>query len=178
MSPLTRRLTALVGAAALVVPSAAAAHGGHGKPEKHHATGKSKPSKPAKPAKRAAYVFKGVWHADGSVTVTGGNARVRQGHFVGEVVTFDLAGAKLRAADTNGSGAVDATDLVEGDKVVVQARLPRTEPARARSPPASLSIRHIRRSRTSSPRAHRPRRRRTERHCHPGRRVRAASAAA
>ena len=83
------------------------------------AHGKSKP---------ANYVFKGVWHADGTVTVTGGNARVRKNGLVGQVVAFDLAAAKLRAADTNADGAVDADDLVEGDKVVVKARLPRTEP--------------------------------------------------
>jgi hypothetical protein len=112
------RAAAVLGAAALLLPSAALA--------------KDKPTKPVKPAhgksKPANYVFKGVWHADGSVTVSGGNARVRKGGLVGQVVAFDLAAAKLRAADTNADGAVSAADLVEGDKVVVKARLPRTEP--------------------------------------------------
>jgi hypothetical protein len=53
---------------------------------------------------------------------------VRKGGFVGQVVGFDLTAAKLRAADANADGAVTAADLVEGDKVVVKARLPRTEP--------------------------------------------------
>ena len=110
------RLAAALGAAALLIPSAAIA--------------KDKPVKPAKPGKSkpASYVFKGVWHAGGTVTVGGGNARVRKGGFVGDDVQFDLTAAKLRAADTNADGAVTVDDLVEGDKVVVKARLPRTEP--------------------------------------------------
>jgi hypothetical protein len=111
----TRRAVAVLGAAALVLPSAALA--------------KDKPAKPAHgKSKPANYVFKGIWHSDGTVTIGGGNARVRKGGLVGQVVAFDLAAAKLRAADTNADGAVTAADLVEGDKVVVKARLPRTEP--------------------------------------------------
>ena len=68
-----RRAAVLLGTAALLLPSAAIA--------------KDKPAKPDKPAhgksKPANYVFKGVWHADGTVTVSGGNARVRKGGFVG-----------------------------------------------------------------------------------------------
>ena len=114
-----RRVAALLGAAALILPSAALAKG---KPEDKpvkHAHGKSKP---------ANYVFKGVWHADGTVTVTGGNSRVRKGGFIGQVVAFDVAAAKLRVADSNADAAVTAADLLEGDKVVVKARLPRKEP--------------------------------------------------
>ena len=117
-----RRVAALLGAAALILPSAALAKGKpEGKPVKH-AHGKSKP---------ANYVFKGVWHADGTVTVSGGNAKVRKGGFVGETVAFDVSAAKLRVADTDADGAVTAADLVEGDKVVVQAKLPRTDPGEA-----------------------------------------------
>jgi hypothetical protein len=108
-------LAAALGAAALVIPSAAIA--------------KDKPAKPAKPgqSKLVTYVFKGVWNADGTVTVSAGNARVRKGGFVGDLVPFDLAGAKLRAADANADGAVTSDDLVS-HKVVVKARLPRTDP--------------------------------------------------
>jgi hypothetical protein len=113
MSRTTRRAAAVIGAAALLLPSAALA--------------KPKP-KPAKPVKTANYIVKGVWNADGTVTVSGGNARVRKGGLIGKTLTFTLAGAKLRVADTNGDGAVDPTDVLPGDKVVVQARLPRTEP--------------------------------------------------
>ena len=113
------RLAAALGAAVLLLPSAAIAKGKpEGKPVKK-AHGKSKP---------ATYVFKGVWHADGTVTVDHGNARVRKGGFVGQVVAFDLAAAKLRAADANADGSVTVADLAEGDEVVVKARLPRSEP--------------------------------------------------
>jgi hypothetical protein len=108
------RIAAVLGAAALLIPSAAIAK----KPDKPP-HGKSKP---------ASYVFKGLWHVDGTVTVTGGNARVRKGGFVDQVVGFDLATAKLRGADTDADGAVTVADLLEGDKVVVKARLPRTDP--------------------------------------------------
>jgi hypothetical protein len=90
-----------------------------------------KKEKPAKPVKVSTYVFKGVWHADGTVTVSGGNAKVRKGGFVGETVAFDVSAAKLRVADTDADGALTAADLAEGDKVVVQAKLPRTDPGEA-----------------------------------------------
>jgi hypothetical protein len=110
-----RSAAAALGAAALLIPSAAIA--------------KEKPVKPAHgKSKPASYVFKGVWHLDGTVTVDHGNARVRKGGFIGQVVAFDLTAAKLRAADSNADGAVTVADLLEGDKVVVKARLPRTEP--------------------------------------------------
>jgi hypothetical protein len=111
MSRITRRAAVVLGATALLLPSAALAK-----------------DKPAKPAKTATYVVKGVWNADGTVTVSGGNARVRKGGLVGQTLTFTLDTAKLRVADTNADGAVTAADVVAGDKVVIQARLPRTEP--------------------------------------------------
>ena len=42
-----------------------------------------------------------------------------------------MSAAKLRVADTDADGAVTAADLAEGDKVVVQAKLPRTDPGEA-----------------------------------------------
>ena len=114
MTRTPRATAAIIGAAAVLLPSAALA--------------KDKPAKPAKPVKTANYVVKGVWNADGTVTVAGGNARVRKGGLVGQTLTFTLDGAKLRVADTNADGAVTAADIVAGDKVVIQARLPRTEP--------------------------------------------------
>ena len=119
MSNTPRRVAALLGVGILFVPAVAGAKPG------------PKPEKPAKPVKTSTYVFKGLWHADGSVTVSGGNAKVRKGGFVGETVAFDVTAAKLRVADTDGDGAVTAADLVEGDKVVVQAKLPRTDPGEA-----------------------------------------------
>jgi len=117
MNKLARRAVTIIGAATLLIPSAATA------------VAKDKPAKPAHgKSKPANFVFKGAWHADGTVTVSGGNSRVRKHGFVGQVVGFDLTAAKLRAADANADGVVDATDLAEGDKVVVKARLSRTEP--------------------------------------------------
>jgi hypothetical protein len=120
MTTTPRRLAALLGAGILLAaPAIAGAKPG------------PKKEKPAKPVKVSTYVFKGLWHADGSVTVSGGNAKVRKGGFVGQTVAFDVSAAKLRVADTDGDGAVTAADLAEGDKVVVQAKLPRNDPGEA-----------------------------------------------
>ena len=117
MSRTPRRVAAVIGAGILLLPAVAGANPG------------PKAEKPAKPVKLATYVFKGVWHADSTVTVSGGNAKVRKGGFVGQTVPFDVTAAKLRVADTVADGVLDAADLAEGDKVVVQAKLPRTAPA-------------------------------------------------
>ena len=123
MNRTTIRLAAALGAAALLLPSAAL--GKSGKHEKHakkeHAKKEHAKKKPSN------WVFKGIWHADGTVTVSGGNARVRKNDLVGATLAFDLTGAKLRAADSDADGTVTVADLVEGDKVVVKARLPRTD---------------------------------------------------
>jgi hypothetical protein len=80
-------------------------------------------------AKKVQYVFKGTFHlADSSVTVLKGNKHVRRAGLVGETVVFDLSAARIVVADNNGDGKRDAADLQDGDKVVVQARLPRSEP--------------------------------------------------
>ena len=107
-----RRVAALIGAAVLLAPAVAGAKPG---------------AKPEKPVKLATYVFKGVWNGDGTVTVTGGNAKVRKGGLVGDTLAFDVTTAKLRVADTDGDGPT-AADLLADDKVVVQAKLPRTGP--------------------------------------------------
>ena len=115
-----RRIAALLGTAVLLAaPAIAGAKPG------------PKKEKPVKPVKLATYVFKGVWHADGTVSVDRGNAKVRKGGFVGQTVAFDVSAAKLRVADADGDGAVTAADLAEGDKVVVQAKLPRKDPGEA-----------------------------------------------
>jgi len=120
MSATPRRIAALLGTGILLAaPAIAGAKPG------------PKKEKPAKPVKLATYVFKGVWHADGSVTVDHGNAKVRKGGFIGQTVVFDVSAAKLRVADTDGDGAATAADLAEGDKVVVQAKLPRKDPGEA-----------------------------------------------
>jgi hypothetical protein len=117
------RIVAALGAAALLLPSAALA-----KSKAHDAPVKPAPTvsqqAPSKPA-TVSWVFKGTWHIDGTVTVNHGNSRVRKGGYVGQIVAFDLTSAKLRVADTNGDGVITVADLLEGDKVVIKAKLPR-----------------------------------------------------
>ena len=52
-----------------------------------------------------------------------GNAHARNGGFVGRTITVDLASAKLVVADTNADGALDVTDVKDGDRVLVQTRI-------------------------------------------------------
>ena len=110
---LNRTIATLGAAALLAVPAAAVAKG---KPADAGSKGKGK-SKPA------TFVFKGTWNADGTVLVTSGNSRGKK--FKGQSLTFDWAKAKFSVADSNADGKLDATDVVAGDKVVVQAKLAR-----------------------------------------------------
>jgi len=114
----TRILAAAVAAAALAVPAAAVAEPGKSK---------GKAERPAKvdrkQSKKVTFVFKGTFTAPGTIEVLSGNAHARKGGFVGEAVTVDLTSAKLVVADTNADGAVDVTDVKDGDSVLVQARI-------------------------------------------------------
>jgi hypothetical protein len=136
-------MAVVLGAAVLAIPGTAVAKGdhgtGHAKHEKaehgkSHAHGK-KHEKKAKKAKN--FVFRGVYKGDGVVTVSGGNSWVRKGGYVGTDVTFDLAEAKLKVADTDGVAGVSAADVQVGDVVQVQARLPRGTKAAAPVEPAA-----------------------------------------
>jgi hypothetical protein len=124
-----KRIAVMVlSAAVLAVPTVAAAKPG-GKGAEHHAKHESKqPGTSHKPkqdkqAKKVMFVFKGTFTAPGTVKVVSGNSHVRKGGFVGQDVAFDLAGAKIVVADTNGDGKTDVTDVKDGDKVLVQARV-------------------------------------------------------
>ena len=77
--------------------------------------------------KKVTYVFKGTYSATG-VKVLKGNKHVRRAGLVGQTVAFDLSAARIVVADNNGDGKRDLADLQDGDKVVVQARLPRRAP--------------------------------------------------
>ncbi len=115
----TRVLVAAVTAAALVVPAAAVAQPGKGK-------GAEKPAKVVgKKTKKVTFIFRGTFTAPGTIQVLAGNAHARKGGFVGETITVDLASAKLVVADTNADGALDVTDVKAGDRVLVQARIPK-----------------------------------------------------
>jgi hypothetical protein len=123
-----RVIVAGLSAAALAVPAVASASPQHGvgsqsAPAAHAGAGKA--SGKAKPAHPVAFVFRGTFSAPGTVTVTSGNAHVRKGGFVGKAVLFDLSGARIAAADTNGDQVVDLLDVKDGDRVLVRARLPR-----------------------------------------------------
>lgn len=118
MNRMRRSLIVALGVAALAIPAGAIAKQGenHGK-----ANGHNKPH-------GVAYIFKGTYTTEGSVEVTGGNSRVRKGGFVGQTVSFDLTNARIVVADTNSDEKTDLSDVAAGDKVLVMARLPRTDP--------------------------------------------------
>ena len=99
--------------AAIAIPATAAANNGHG--------GGHGP-------KAVMYVFKGTYAGGGSVDVNHGNGHVKHAGLVDTTVQFDFSNAKLTVADTNGDGTVDANDITTGDKVLVQARLPKSDP--------------------------------------------------
>lgn len=117
----SRALVVLGTAAALAAPAAAVAKNGgngkqHGNP--HSIEAKSKPK---------MFVFKGVVASVDAdvvtVSVKKGNGRGRRA--TSQDVAFDVAGARVIAADTNTDGSVNAADVKVGDRVLVQARLPK-----------------------------------------------------
>ncbi len=73
------------------------------------------------------------------MTVAAGNSRVRKGGYVGTDVTFDLTTAKIVATDSDGVAGVTAADVKAGDKVLVQARLPRGTKAPVTEAPVAES---------------------------------------
>lgn len=118
--PLARISLAVVTAAAvLALPAAAGAKStGHGHGHEHataHGQGH------AKHVKRVSYLIRGTW-SGGSVAVTGGNRATRRAGLVGETVALELDGARIKVRDADGDGVRDASDLRDGDRVVVQAR--------------------------------------------------------
>ena len=99
---------------------------GHGHGKEH---GKGHESEHGKSgAKTVMYVFKGTYAGAGDVAVDHGNAHVRKAGLVGETVSFDLTTAKIVVADNDGNGTRDLADVRNDDRVVVKARLPRTDP--------------------------------------------------
>jgi hypothetical protein len=116
-----RIVIAALTAAALAVPAAAIAQ--PGKDKGHETAGKVHGK--AKKAKKVTFVFKGTFTAPGTVEVLAGNSHVRKGGFVGQAVTFDFASAKVVVADTNADQTLDVSDVKDGDRVLVQARIAR-----------------------------------------------------
>ena len=122
-----RWMAVALGAAVLAVPGTALAKGDHGKDKvkSHHKADKHATKDKSAATKGKSAVFKGVYKGDGVVTVSSGNSRVRRGGYVGQDVTFDLSKAKVTAAEADGVAGVTAADVKAGDRVLVQARLPR-----------------------------------------------------
>jgi hypothetical protein len=122
-----RMIAVVLGAAALAVPGTAVAGPGNGKDKAADKVTKQerKKDKSSKAKKAVTFVFKGVYKGDGVVTVQSGNAHTRKGGYVGKDVTFDLASAKIVAAEFDNVPGLTAADLQVGDQVLVQARLPR-----------------------------------------------------
>jgi hypothetical protein len=120
MTHMRRNLIAALGVASLAIPSAAIAKPaeshGHG-----HGGGQAK-------VQEVAYVFKGIYAGEGKVEVKAGNSRVRRDSLTGTTVSFDLAGARIVVADTNGDGQRNLEDVMSGDKVLVKATLPKGDP--------------------------------------------------
>jgi hypothetical protein len=119
-----RTLIVVLGAAVLAVPTGALAHPGNGQ---SHGKGQSQ-GKGHSQTHAVAYVFKGTYAGNSTVTVASGNARVRKGGYVGQTVAFDLTGARIVVADTNADTANDLNDVATGDKVLVKAMLPKSDP--------------------------------------------------
>jgi mevalonate kinase len=109
----------IAAAAALVVAVAPAAWAKPGNGQQHSGKAKGKGT--------VMYVFKGTWSGSDTVHVLSGNAHVRKANLVTDV-TFDLTAAKFVVDDTNADGNRNVDDLKVGDKVLVQARLPRKNP--------------------------------------------------
>lgn len=120
-----RNLIAALGVVALAVPSAALA----GQGENHGHAGESHGNANGHSVtNEAAYVFRGTYEGNSTVAVAQGNARVRKDGLVGQTVTFDLTATRITVADTNGDGATDLSDVQVGDKVLVKAMLPKSDP--------------------------------------------------
>ena len=125
----TRALVVAGTVAALAAPAAAVAKKGGAEKHKnsHSLEAKSKGKGKAKgKSKPKTFNFKGAVSAvEGDVvTVLVKQANSRGRSAKSKPVAFDLSGARLKVADTNGDGATNAADVKVGDRVSVQARLP------------------------------------------------------
>ena len=119
--PSARTLLAATAAlAVLALPAAADAKPTHGVKHEH---GSAKEH-----GHKLSLLLRGTY-SGGGLQVTGGNRATKRAGLVGQSVTLDLASAKLRVKDRNGDGARDAEDLRDGDRVVVQVRVARSDVA-------------------------------------------------
>lgn len=135
ITTLTRSALAILAAGSLAAPAAAAAKGtpDHGPAKssradahagKRHANAKRNPT--------VTYVFKGtvvsVDAAAGTVAIKLAKVNHQGRSARNLTVTFDLTKASVAVADVNADSAANVADIAAGDRVLVQARLPRRSP--------------------------------------------------
>jgi len=111
-----RNVLIAVGVAAAVIPAAVS-----------DAKTPERPEAKTPKTHAVTYIFKGTY-SGGMVTVTKGNKHVKRAGLVGTEVAFNFSETRVKVADTNGDGTRDLTDVSDGDRVVVKARLPRKAP--------------------------------------------------
>jgi hypothetical protein len=123
---LKRNIAALGVAALVACPAGAMAKNGNDSGKGHGAKPGAEHGKSKKP-KVSTYEFKGlvagVTGGSVQVTISGGNSRGRK--LKGQTLTFDLSQARVKVADANRDGKRDLADVAAGDRVNVQAKLPR-----------------------------------------------------
>jgi hypothetical protein len=118
-------IAAVAVTAAFCAPAAAQAKGGHGH-SGEHGHGHAVQHLPQAPKTRNVIVKGTVVAVDGNfvtVAVAGSNHHGRA--LKGQEIQLDLAAARIRVKDVNGDGARDAADVVAGDRVLAQVRVPR-----------------------------------------------------
>ena len=109
----SRMLAAASAALLLAAPAVATAK----KPDDKGGKGKG--------PKTVSFVLKGTYQGESTVLVAKGNGPAKKAGLVGQTVTLDLTGAKLRVDDVNADGARTVDDVQVGDKVVVKVKAPR-----------------------------------------------------
>jgi hypothetical protein len=133
---LTRR-AATFAAAAGALASPVAAHAAGGRPDNGHgrssaAVQHGKGHDKAKHNPTVTYVFKGsvasVDDAAGTAVVNVAKVNRHAASTGGLTITFDLTKAKITVADVNADHVAGLADVTAGDRVLVQARLPRRSP--------------------------------------------------
>lgn len=122
---------AILTAAALAAPVAAAAKGSHDPGPGQSARAGARPGKSGDKAKRnptVTYVFRGtvvsVDAAAGTAVVNVTKVNHQRSSARHLTVTFDLTKAQIAVADVNADTRATAADIAAGDRVLVQGRLP------------------------------------------------------
>ena len=142
-----RAIIAAVGAAALVIPAVASADSGHDRGQRKRTEGGAATTNDKRPAKKTKKVTLAL-RARSPAAERSASARamlmLAGGGFLGQSVTFELAGARIVVADTNADQKVDLADVL-----AATALWSRRDSRTARSTQQPLTVR--RRSKLSRP---------------------------